>query len=39
MFSARGSWTHCIRLNYSYPWTPATEDALRMLGRLVAALA
>ena len=39
MFSARGSWTHCIRLNYSYPWTPATEDALRTLGRLVAELA
>lgn len=39
MFSARGSWVNCIRLNYSYPWTPATEAALKTLGRLVAELA
>ncbi|WP_075795534.1 aminotransferase-like domain-containing protein [Massilia putida] len=38
MFSARGSWVNCIRLNYSYPWTAETEEALRTLGRLVAAL-
>ncbi|MRV70348.1 aminotransferase class I/II-fold pyridoxal phosphate-dependent enzyme [Duganella sp. FT92W] len=35
MFSARGGYTHCIRLNYSYPWSAGTEQALRMLGRLV----
>lgn len=34
MFSARGSFPNFIRLNYSYPWTRETEDALRMLGRL-----
>ncbi|MFL6636187.1 MAG: PLP-dependent aminotransferase family protein [Massilia sp.] len=38
MFSARGSWVNCIRLNYSYPWTQATEEALKTLGRLVAEL-
>ena len=36
MFSARGSFPNFIRLNYSYPWTRETEDALRMLGRLAA---
>ncbi len=39
MFSARGSYPNCIRLNYSYPWTKEIEDALRMLGRLVEHLA
>ena len=39
MFSARGSYTNYIRLNYSYPWSKEIEDALRMLGRLVAQLA
>ncbi|WP_342119665.1 aminotransferase-like domain-containing protein [Pseudoduganella sp. OTU4001] len=36
MFSARGSYTNCIRLNFSYPWSKEIEDALRMLGRLAA---
>jgi len=35
MFSARGSYTDYIRLNYSYPWSKETEEALRTLGRLV----
>jgi DNA-binding transcriptional MocR family regulator len=39
MFSARGSYASCIRLNYSYPWSKQTEDALRMLGRLIGELA
>jgi DNA-binding transcriptional MocR family regulator len=39
MFSARGSYTNYIRLNYSYPWSKEIEDALRMLGRLAGQLA
>ncbi|MBA5687040.1 aminotransferase-like domain-containing protein [Rugamonas apoptosis] len=39
MFSARGSYANYIRLNYSYEWSKEIEDALRMLGRLVAQLA
>ena len=39
MFSARGSYTNYIRLNYSYPWSAQIEEALRMLGRLVGDLA
>jgi DNA-binding transcriptional MocR family regulator len=39
MFSARGSFNHFIRLNYSYPWTPRIEAAVKRLGRLVADLA
>ncbi|WP_257813647.1 PLP-dependent aminotransferase family protein [Burkholderia glumae] len=39
MFSTTGNYQHCIRLNYSYPWSPQIEDALRRLGRLVARVA
>jgi DNA-binding transcriptional MocR family regulator len=39
MFSARGSYSNCIRLNYSYPWSAEIEEAVRMLGRLVGELA
>jgi DNA-binding transcriptional MocR family regulator len=38
MFSTRNAFAHCIRLNYSYPWTAETESALRELGELVANL-
>ncbi|MBY0243580.1 MAG: PLP-dependent aminotransferase family protein, partial [Burkholderiaceae bacterium] len=38
MFSARGGYTHCIRLNYSYPWTREIEEAVRTLGRLCSAI-
>lgn len=38
MFSVRGSYAHCIRLNYSYPWSKSIEGAVRMLGRLVDGL-
>ncbi|MBV8628449.1 MAG: PLP-dependent aminotransferase family protein [Paraburkholderia sp.] len=36
MFSTRNAFRHFIRLNYSYPWTPQTESAIRILGELVA---
>jgi DNA-binding transcriptional MocR family regulator len=39
MFSARGSFNHFIRLNYSYPWTAAIEAAVKRLGWLAAELA
>jgi DNA-binding transcriptional MocR family regulator len=39
MFSARGSFNHFIRLNYSYPWSAAIEAAVKRLGRLAAELA
>ena len=35
MFSTTGAYRHFIRLNYSYPWSEAIEEALRTLGRLV----
>ena len=38
MFSARGSYTNYIRLNFSYPWSKEIEDALRTLGKLVGEL-
>jgi len=38
MFSARGSYTNYIRLNYRYPWSKEIEEALRTLGRLVGDL-
>jgi DNA-binding transcriptional MocR family regulator len=38
MFSASGRYTNYIRLNYSYPWSTETEEALRTLGRLVGDL-
>jgi DNA-binding transcriptional MocR family regulator len=39
MFSMRNDFRHFIRLNYSYPWTAQTEDALKTLASLVAAMA
>jgi DNA-binding transcriptional MocR family regulator len=39
MFSMRNDFRHFIRLNYSYPWTPQSEAALKTLGGLVAAMA
>jgi DNA-binding transcriptional MocR family regulator len=38
MFSARGTFNHFIRLNYSYPWTARIEAAVKRLGQLVAEL-
>ncbi|SAK97226.1 GntR family transcriptional regulator [Caballeronia calidae] len=34
MFSTRNAFSHFIRLNYSYPWTAASEAALQRLGEL-----
>lgn len=39
MFSARGSFNHFIRLNYSYPWTQRIEAAIKRLGLLIQELA
>ncbi|MCY0386132.1 PLP-dependent aminotransferase family protein [Robbsia sp. Bb-Pol-6] len=38
MFSASDAYRNCIRLNYSYPWSPAIEQALIVVGRLAASL-
>ena len=37
IFSATRAYGNCLRLNYGHPWTPATEQAIATLGRLVAA--
>jgi DNA-binding transcriptional MocR family regulator len=39
MFSSRDAFRHFIRLNYSYPWTQETEEALKTLGDMVAGMA
>ncbi|MFT3816842.1 MAG: PLP-dependent aminotransferase family protein [Rubrivivax sp.] len=36
MFSARGSYRHFIRLNYSMPWSPEIERAVITVGQLAA---
>jgi DNA-binding transcriptional MocR family regulator len=36
MFSARGEFGHCIRLNTGQVWSRKVEDAVARLGRLVA---
>jgi DNA-binding transcriptional MocR family regulator len=36
MFSISDRYRHYIRLNYSYAWSPAIENALKTLGQLVA---
>lgn len=38
MFAASGAWRHHIRLNYSYPWNPAMEAAVRTLGLVAGEL-
>jgi DNA-binding transcriptional MocR family regulator len=35
MFSVSHAYKNCIRLNYSYPWTPDIEQAIILLGKLV----
>ena len=37
MFSARGEFRHCIRLNTGQVWSRKVEDAIVRIGRLVAA--
>ena len=36
IFSARRAFHHCLRLNYGHPWTPAAENAMRALGKLLS---
>jgi DNA-binding transcriptional MocR family regulator len=36
MFSASNAYRNFIRLNYSYPWSPEIEQALRLVGKLAA---
>jgi DNA-binding transcriptional MocR family regulator len=36
MFSNHGGFGNCLRLNFSYPWTPQMENAIATLGRLVS---
>ncbi|MGE8295351.1 MAG: GntR family transcriptional regulator MpaR [Pseudomonas sp.] len=38
IFSASQSFRHCARLNYGHPWNPRSEQAMEVLGRLVAGL-
>jgi DNA-binding transcriptional MocR family regulator len=37
MFSARGAFGNCMRLNYGHPWSAAMAGAVATLGRLAAA--
>lgn len=38
IFSPEASFRHCVRLNYSAPWSPEVEAAVVTLGKLVASL-
>nr|WP_256833070.1 GntR family transcriptional regulator MpaR [Pseudomonas oleovorans] len=38
IFSASRGFHHCARLNYGHPWSPRSEQAMEVLGRLVAGL-
>ncbi|SPK75975.1 putative DNA-binding transcriptional regulator fused with a domain with PLP-binding motif (plasmid) [Cupriavidus taiwanensis] len=38
IFSPEASFRHCVRLNYSAPWSPKVEAAVVTLGKLVASL-
>ncbi|QTN46355.1 GntR family transcriptional regulator MpaR [Ectopseudomonas mendocina] len=38
IFSASQGFRHCARLNYGHPWNPRNEQAMEVLGRLVAGL-
>ena len=38
IFSASQGFRHCARLNYGHPWKPRSEQAMEVLGRLVAGL-
>jgi DNA-binding transcriptional MocR family regulator len=35
IFSSRGEFKHCLRLNYGHPWDARMEEAMSVLGRLV----
>jgi DNA-binding transcriptional MocR family regulator len=36
IFSPRGEFRDCLRLNYGHPWDDGLEDAMRVLGEIVA---
>ncbi|ANN68404.1 PLP-dependent aminotransferase family protein [Bordetella bronchialis] len=36
IFSPRGEYRDCLRLNYGHPWDETLEDAMRVLGEIVA---
>lgn len=36
IFSATRGFSHCARLNHGHPWDKRNEDAMAMLGRIVA---
>ncbi|MDM8347918.1 GntR family transcriptional regulator MpaR [Pseudomonas sp. sp1636] len=38
IFSASQGFRHCARLNYGHPWDTRSEQAMEVLGRLVAGL-
>ncbi|RRV23387.1 PLP-dependent aminotransferase family protein [Pseudomonas sp. o96-267] len=38
IFSAGQGFRHCARLNYGHPWSPRSEQAMEVLGRLVGGL-
>jgi DNA-binding transcriptional MocR family regulator len=35
IFSAKREFRHCVRLNYGHPWTAASDNAVRVLGRIL----
>ena len=37
LFSARGGYRNCLRLNCGHPWTPQLDNAVETLGRLARA--
>lgn len=37
IFSAKREYRNCLRLNYGHPWTAATEQAMTVLGQIIAA--
>jgi DNA-binding transcriptional MocR family regulator len=37
MFSAQRGFRNCMRLNYGHPWNERTEEALKVLGKLIQA--
>ncbi|RYY02617.1 MAG: PLP-dependent aminotransferase family protein [Gammaproteobacteria bacterium] len=39
IFSAARRFQNCIRLNYGHPWTPESEKAMEVLGKIIASFA
>ncbi|MBE0462168.1 MAG: GntR family transcriptional regulator MpaR [Halomonadaceae bacterium] len=36
IFSATQGYRHCARLSYGHPWTPRSEEAMALLGQMLA---